>query len=529
MARSGHPSGPNVRALAWPAALLVGAAVAPGPVAAQLSEYRTLFIGEQAQGLATAYTGVANSPTAAFHNPAGLATARSTSLSSSLTLVNFDRLVIEDAVAGPAGQEDLDSRTGVGFPFSIGFNAKFGDPLGDGVKRNAIAFSTFSPIRQRLQLDATLIGGGETDSLRITREDRATWYGLSYARRLSDAVGLGLSLFFANRRVRHVESQTTFVQGTGTAPDGRFTESDLGTRDIETDLRARHLVARLGVLWTASERLQLGAMFQPPGLSLGSSASVEQLEANSDLTTTPPSSSIFQATKNDLDGALPLPWEVRVGVEWRLGETSFLSADAGMTGWQRDVVPVTLPDPEDDGDVPTSTGFFFPNEFTRRATGNLAVALSGALGPRVPFRGGLFFESPVTGPVKAQSEGYRPPRLWTVGASIGGGYQSTLIDLDVGVVVQLGIGDGLGLDPNRPDPGTPGYVRRDARRLVIMLFLGGYKNTAERLAQRAYEGLGLDLDGSKESEGDGEGGADGGGGEGDESGGASGDDAAGDE
>jgi len=461
---------------------------------AQLSDSRTLFIGEGAQGLATAYTAVADGPTAAFHNPAGLASARSTSLSSSLTLLNVDRLVIDGGFGSPGGVRDLDSGTGFDFPFSIGFNAKLGPEDDPAERRNSLAFTTFSPLRRSLRFDVQVDAGGAVDQLRVDRRDTATWYGLSYARRLTDRWLAGVSVFVASRTVEHVESQTAFVDGGPPRDDGTFTESVIDARDNRTRVTARHLLARLGALWQATPRLRLGAMLQPPGIPVGGDGEVRTLQVESDLTTDPPRARRRQLRQTGLSASLPIPWELRLGTRYLVEDETTLVVDAGLTGWQRRIDLVDLPSerqPGVDGADPLSDqsiiGFFLPRRFTQRATANFAVGMSGKVRPRVPIRGGLFFESPTAGPVPESSDRYAPIRFWTVGASIGVGFRNRLIDLDLGLVAQLGFGEASGLDPNRPDPGAPGYVRRDARRFGFLVFLGGYKATASRLAEAAYE------------------------------------------
>jgi long-chain fatty acid transport protein len=63
--------------------------------AAAQNYYRSSPIGQQAIGMGGAYTGLADDPSAAYYNPAGLMRRDVNQFSGGLSLVGFDRLQIE--------------------------------------------------------------------------------------------------------------------------------------------------------------------------------------------------------------------------------------------------------------------------------------------------------------------------------------------------------------------------------------------------------------------------------------------------
>jgi hypothetical protein len=77
------------------------ACVAVVPAArADDAHHRSNLLGDRALGMGGAWTGLADDPSAAYYNPAGLGTAARRSLSASMQLDGFEHVKIDSALEG---------------------------------------------------------------------------------------------------------------------------------------------------------------------------------------------------------------------------------------------------------------------------------------------------------------------------------------------------------------------------------------------------------------------------------------------
>ena len=96
------------------------------------------------------------------------------------------------------------------------------------------------------------------------------------------------------------------------------------TLNIDTD----HLVMRMGTLLELTHGLRAGVMFQPPGLKFASSADAEHLDIN----VGPDPTHIRIANVGGAGAALPMPWELRMGVTWLRPPDTLVTIDLSLFG-----------------------------------------------------------------------------------------------------------------------------------------------------------------------------------------------------
>ena len=147
-----------------------------------------------------AFTGVANEPSAAYYNPAGLARLEDTTLSAGLTLSAFNRLTIDKGYRTSAGSTDLRHDSSPSLPLFVSFVKQVGVRDVQERRRHAVALSTFTVDQRQLSFDVKIVnrdvaGRSVIDTLYVNHEETTRWQGASYAYRISDALSVGISTF----------------------------------------------------------------------------------------------------------------------------------------------------------------------------------------------------------------------------------------------------------------------------------------------------------------------------------------------
>src|SRR5262245_33806784 len=140
--RSGRATTLAARAL-WGSVLLALTSAGPAPARADPFHYQGIPLGQRALGFGGAYTGLANDPSGAYYNPAGLVWTGDSALSASLTLNAFDRQTIVQGYRSEMGSTDLRHDSQPSLPSSVGFLKRLGKRREDGERAHAIGISTF--------------------------------------------------------------------------------------------------------------------------------------------------------------------------------------------------------------------------------------------------------------------------------------------------------------------------------------------------------------------------------------------------
>src|SRR5690349_15060291 len=83
--------------------------------------FQGIPLGQRALGFGGAFTGLADDPSAAYYNPAGLVWTGDSALSASLTLNAFDRQTIDKGYRTAMGSTDLRHKSQPSLPSSVAF------------------------------------------------------------------------------------------------------------------------------------------------------------------------------------------------------------------------------------------------------------------------------------------------------------------------------------------------------------------------------------------------------------------------
>ncbi len=471
---------------------------------AQELNYQTYLIGTRAMGMAGAFTGVADDPSAAFHNPAGLGLIVRSSTSANLSVIAVEGWTFQGGYGSAVGPADLEHDAIPSLPLFVGFAQKFGDAGPDGVRQHGIALSVVRPgrVHRRFRVQISEPERGLADSISIEHTDNAQWYGVSYGVRLDPSFAVGIGGWLALRDIEHREEQ--FV-ARGIIPAGaRRTADRLFARQSEATLSAIQLVFRAGVIWQADPQWRLGVMVQPAPISISTSAVIRTRLARTGTGEPPAVEELSFVDREDASGDAPLPWQLRVGVSHAFSDTLALAADLALYAPIASAnAPVqTFGPPTEDpetGDVP-SPGLFIPSEWYANMTANLSVGFDALIAEVVPLQGGVFTDLSAAPSIEGPSPIYRPPQVHGIGASLAGGFHRGDFDVQIGAAGVVGWGTGLGTNPDPDAPPEEAYLPISVHRHAIYFFISGTERAAAGLVR---EILG-DLDGAAEERGESE-------------------------
>jgi hypothetical protein len=464
---------------------LLALALAPRSYAQELN-YNTYLIGTRAAGMGGAFTAIADDPSAAFHNPAGLGLLLRSSTSANLSVIAIEGWVMEGGYGSITGPRDLEHDAIPSLPLFVGFGQKFGDRDAYGVRQHGIALSIVRPAQIRRTFEVSVIDEARrvADSLRIDYEEDVEWYGVSYGIRLEPGLAIGIGGWAALRDIVYTEEQ--FVAA-GIIPAGASRTADrLLARQSEATVSAIDLVFRLGFLWQIDPQWRVGAMLQTGGISISSVASISSQLGRTGTGMPPVIEELRFVEQDDLDGDWPLPWQLNLGVAYAFTNDFRMAFDLAIYspigtesnpvetfGAERD--PVT-------GEAPIP-GQFIASEWRANMIANVAIGLDALIANIVPLQAGIFTDFSAAPSIDGPSPIFRPPQVHGIGASIAGGLHRGDFDVQVGAAGVLGLGTGLGTNPDPDAPADEAYLPRDVRRYSVYFFINGTERAASSLVR----------------------------------------------
>jgi hypothetical protein len=450
-------------------------ALAPARAAAQEGPYSNYLVGERSLGLAGAFVGVADDPSSIFHNPAGTARLPTSAAAGSLWALVRGSRQIENGYRTDLGVTDLTYSEPLSLPLFLSGVVKVGPRQTDGVRPHAIGIALFTPFSDERRFVAQIDDPGAVDRLEVRHSDRARWLGVSYAYRVRPGLSFGLSTFWADRALRHDEVELRARENLPSDSMVGSARSRSSTLDIDTD----HLVMRVGTLLELTHGLRAGVMFQPPGVKLDSSADAEHLDIN----VGPKPTDIRLANVGGAGAALPMPWELRMGVTWLRPPDTLITIDLSLFG------PVgsrtnPLPLVKDDA---AQLGVLIPQQTYRRASLRGAIGFETAIGGLVPVRGGLFFERSSAPPISPTSDVYALDHIDSAGLAFSLGLRAGRYDLSVGTTAVVGSGQGLALTRSSDLDAAPTYHATRVKDTLLMIYVGGARSAMKQIVQTMFE------------------------------------------
>lgn len=350
--------------------------------------YNDVFLGVRAAGLGGTMIGLADDPSAAWYNPAGIAHADHEMVSLSGTVV-LRRVLTVDNYLGSA--LDLDS-TSVFSPASVTTT-----PFLSG----RLAFAGLSPgedaYRVNSELDAPPAESGlKTARLSRERADSTYLVGVAYGQQVGKDLDLGAAAYYVFRNYR--EHRSDFRQYLAPLADG-----SVAFQQIFDEQGVSHgLMLVAGLLWHpggAHGPFRLGVTART-GANVSTSAFLQEEVFVGTPSAVQPGTIDYQRqqTTSRQDAGSRIPPSLGVGVSWRLRPGWTLVADGTLHG-------------------------FVEYEALGRSVSKLATA-NGSLGtelrliPDFTFRAGAFTNR-TSAPRELSSNSLRPDSWDQYGAAAG--------------------------------------------------------------------------------------------------------------
>ena len=443
---------------------------------AQALYYRSIPLGERAVGLGGSYTGIADDPSATYYNPGGLMMGGNFQLLGSLSSFVYTKQKINRGFESPDIENDFSSSHTTTLPHFVGTVIKLGkQKFGD--KRFAVAFSSFEASRERLSDSFSEVQTSSSVDLELNDVYRMRWWGLSAATRIKRDVSIGISAFLANQSYGYSED-LGLARG-GTLEDGTRLNGEFATSTTRIGVKSWSFVFRLGALYRINPKWKVGFMFQPPGAPIKKSGRLFRRTAvETDL-----GSAYFLFDESGFKTWFPIPFELRVGTEYKPNAITTVSWDAAVTGPVRGG-NVFDPPPEFQS-LNGSVAAYFPNSKRRRWTPNVSIGAEHLFGPVVVL-GGLFTNISAAPNVPEDPDQYVPDQISQFGASLAIGVDTRGYRVTLGANGFFGRGDALALSVDR-DAQVSGYERTKSNISGVVLYIAGAVTLASKGAKQFQE------------------------------------------
>jgi hypothetical protein len=514
---------------AWVCALAaaLAAAAAGREAAADPTNYQRYVIGERALGMGGAQTAAVNDPMANLYNPAAMVFTTSTMVSASKCLYSLDSRKVEggfvpsapESWAGaPVNAVTLEQKNDLTLPSTMAISTRFGKRLPlSGAKRHAIGVAILVPNQDQYTLRASWKATGDlrdAETYALSESFTQIWMGLSYALRVVDELGLGVSAFLSTTSFERTMVQSRFGAIAECASDlidncglMEFTDSALSIDTVS-------LVFRVGALWEPHPNWRLGLTVTAPSIlipdlklfttegSLSQTYGRAWVEGyNEDDPASYMDDVIYFSDSYKLKTSIQEPMSFRAGAAYLWREMFAVDLDVslylptrytrisgdpvmerrcpeGLEACNDPVEPVV-----NETASPTWWDPGIMRRIERRAVVNLNLGWELIIKEMWTIRNGIFTDFSSAPPVV---EGRYPQqtRVNRYGASLAVGFKAKGYDISVGVTGALGSGYASVYDRNQPD-----YAWQPAATTerALYVFLAGVQQAAVKGSKTAVK------------------------------------------
>ncbi len=466
----------------WPFGLVLIAALVVGalPALAQPTNYRDIPIGERSIGMGGAFTGVADDPSAAYYNPAGLVTGDKAQFSGSLSLFAFGRTKIQDGLTTPEGSVNFVSKVRLAIPPFAGAVLQFGKKRYRKHKY-ALAYSSVQPNRTSEVYNVSIENPATESGVRIAVDNRLSLHGFSFAARLSRKWSFGFTWYLGVQKEGYREDVALAAGGTFD-PNGERIDADSLVSSTLVGVRGFYFVPRLGILYRKSSKWSLGAMFQLPSIPLKEKGKLRRQMSTFDAASGESTFSLID--ESNLSANAPIPWQLNLGAAMTPKKRSTVGFDVAVYGWVKDRDVIKLPSTVDISE--DEIGVFFSNSTERRVAANVSIGGEYDFG-KLALLAGLFTNLSSAPKVPASTQSYTMPRIHMFGASAAIGVHARDYRLSTGVTAMWGRGDALAATVNS-NADVLSYDRTNAMRRAFLFHISGAVSTVSRAASDVIAG-----------------------------------------
>ncbi len=387
----------------------------------QDTHYWSTAYGTHAQLLGGLVVGSSSDMSSTYYNPGALALSKDSALilstlSLGISTLKFELdlpepVTVESNVSGPAP-----TIFALRLPFSVG-------------KGNVLAFSYLGRRSVRTDLNGFSVRGPAEPArlvdITIYTEISESWYGVSWASRMSQRTGVGITLYVAP--VTYRQRLQSVVEGSNGALSGA-----IGVRSENFYFNNFRLLAKAGLYWSEND-FSFGLTVTTPSLGLFNTSG--WLAQNSSLIVTDTSGSTVSLDafrSEDLSSEYRSPFSIAVGGAFEVGNTII---HAGAE-WFAPVAEYAVMQAGGDSYQSTAQTLPPPLKEKRNAVLNLGVGALQKLGPVLSLYGAVTTDRSYKNTDTPSSIGISDLNL----VRISGGIALSIPQLDVTTGVSYGFG-----------------------------------------------------------------------------------------
>jgi len=436
--------------------------------------YQDIIVGERALGMGGAYAALSDDPTGSYYNPAGLATALSSSISANLNVYGFEKREIENGYTTFLGSANLNSETMPTVPTTFGIMRKLGPRLyEDGPKQHAIAFSMLVPSNVDYALSGDIESTSEddflgeimdTNSFEVSHQYRTLWAGPSYAYLINSEWAVGLSIFGTVTTIKRRYSVTDFSD---TKDDTDFGYVEWGESSM--DLTHYGLTFRAGGMYQPSDNWRIGLTFGSPWISVYGEGSQKVKIATGRYFGDGFDFVEINSNKYGLDDVTYLePFEIRLGGAY-LYKNLTLALDVS---YHHSLEYRPYKDPESDTEENAYIfldPFLLESQIKRNPVFNANIGWEYVIDDEWPLRNGYYtnFSSALD---LGRTNTPSPTQIDAFGTTLSIGYIRKGYNINIGVQSSIGLGHAHKFDPAGQ---KYAYEPTEATEYLVYFFISG--------------------------------------------------------
>ncbi len=456
--------------------------------------YDNFRFGQTALGLGGAVVAIPGLPEAAWYNPGGLAFQESSSISGSVHFFGIDRRTLVGGLRAKWHEpKDVTSEDILALPSSSVLSFS----MGKG--KHTFAFSTFVVVNSTETFSGafqdTFFENGFNHEVTLSgtssNADNIVYRGPSYALRINEEWGVGLSVFYISR------TQTTTA--TSGFLDQRTNPNDASDQasifeDISTFTRIDDgaLAARIGATYK-HKRLGLGASLTSPSIHLFGEGDIRYSFATSGLPRPnsdehdPP---LKDVTTDTTKAYTSYHMSLSLGASYAAPSRYTLALDA------RIYAPVSFDrlDLSDADEAAVSPGF--NNNVDAEWVVNFAAGAEYIVAKRYPIRVGVYSNRSAAPALNAPPRQLEPAHVDLYGLDFSVGYIGEKAGINLGVEAEYGKGEHIVLR-EISDLWQPAWQQVPREQYRVIFYIAGALNF---LKETGKEVFGVEEDGAEKDD-----------------------------
>lgn len=395
------------------------------PAYAQDGRLVSQLFGDRAFGLGGAFTAIADDPSAAYYNPAGLAFGSDRMFAGSLQVFDTETLELDGSFAPRANSNSkarLTSEISGLFPTSGASLSKISDT-------QFFSLASFTPLHRNVKYlgVASDTSRGLTHSVTLSTDvdEKRTLFGPAYGIRLTKSFGLGAALYLSTYTLSRASFRSKYIAENRNPNATTWTSTSQYSERYDTEIETYGIMPVVSALYRGDNGLRFGIIARAPSKTLLGTATLSyrgfRYQNNGVIT-------------SELDGEgtaeEPSTWNTRIGIGYEIPKRFTLTFDTSI----HFANSVKSFEPPERFSLILGIDPDIPLERELSTTVNYAVGLEYYLTPKMPMRLGAFTNYSANPEIPSLTSGLAyAPHLDEFGVTVGLGYYGKKDSVHVGL------------------------------------------------------------------------------------------------